>query len=291
MAASSASVGPPLVVAADFSSIHPPAFALPPTGQAGAGELPVGSTYRAIATNKPADRDPLADHTEEYQMKVCQDRHQIVHHHRQLAAHTCQPESIRIKKEPASGSKHQVAAQQPRKAVAFEGPRSNSLADEFNGIRERLFRLLSKVPIQVESERSVAGSSKQLPPGPLLIKYYHERTLADLLELHFACSLVKSEQTGNNWLSNGSQAYPAQAELGENERKPQHQFWPQPDHVGSLFNPVGWSDEHMAAQERVYMHEKPTTPAGTLRQDQQTNNVLVKGKLAEAPQTRIRISI
>lgn len=83
--------------------------------------------------------------------------------------------------------------------------------DQLNRMRERLFRLLSKVPIQVETikqqnnRRQLGPATSQAGPSsgkaqgaagehlkePLIIKYYQERSLASILELHFACSLIK----------------------------------------------------------------------------------------------------
>lgn len=84
--------------------------------------------------------------------------------------------------------------------------------EEFNKMRERLFRLLSKVPIQVESVNSdyePSSSSTSATPSssssslsqsqgfrkinrkPLIIKYYNERSLTDILDQHFGCSLIK----------------------------------------------------------------------------------------------------
>lgn len=95
--------------------------------------------------------------------------------------------------------------------------------DEFNRMREKLFRLLSKVPIQVEpmincngaqssTDNPAGGSSSASSPSqqstsrqaqqqhttnnmidrkPLLIKYYNEKSLNEILDLHFNCSLLK----------------------------------------------------------------------------------------------------
>lgn len=83
--------------------------------------------------------------------------------------------------------------------------------EEFNKMRERLFRLLSKVPIQVEtvnsdyepgnsssatpssssSSSSQSQSFKKINRKPLIIKYYNERSLTDILDQHFGCSLIK----------------------------------------------------------------------------------------------------
>lgn len=98
--------------------------------------------------------------------------------------------------------------------------------EEFNKMRERLFRLLSKVPIQVEtvanddtstnnsnsgnnsilatcssasasasasssSSSSQSQNSKKINREPLLIKYYNERSMTDILDQHFGCSLIK----------------------------------------------------------------------------------------------------
>lgn len=109
--------------------------------------------------------------------------------------------------------------------------------DEFNKMREKLFRLLSKVPIQVEpmigciasqsaaaaaattaaaaaadnqccssssssSISSQQSSSRQQPSmidrKPLLIKYYNEKFLNDILDLHFNCSLMKLNFENNS---------------------------------------------------------------------------------------------
>lgn len=92
---------------------------------------------------------------------------------------------------PASQKGQQSQARQV--VLAAGGPH-----EELNQIRERLFRTLSKVPIQVESSPKSPSRPEGAPAGPrnqlkqpLVIKYYHERSLADVLELHFACSLVK----------------------------------------------------------------------------------------------------
>lgn len=98
--------------------------------------------------------------------------------------------------------------------------------DQFNKLKERLFRNLSKVPIQVESlERPISeeltdqsqrvlvtqssssscsssSNSSSNSSGskstssrfnewrPLLIKYYQERAASEVLNLHFGCSLM-----------------------------------------------------------------------------------------------------
>lgn len=81
--------------------------------------------------------------------------------------------------------------------------------EEFNRMRERLFRLLSKVPIQVETvtnecdSNATASSStsssssqsqnilKKINAEPLIIKYYNERSLSDIIDQHFGCSLIR----------------------------------------------------------------------------------------------------
>lgn len=90
--------------------------------------------------------------------------------------------------------------------------------EEFNRMRERLFRMLSKVPIQVETEPnswspiqranslpastssssssalstcSRNSTSRRIDREPLLIKYYNDRFLNDILEQHFGCALIK----------------------------------------------------------------------------------------------------
>lgn len=96
--------------------------------------------------------------------------------------------------------------------------------DQLNRMRERLFRLLSKVPIQVETIRRdhnqrapMPGTSCALKTSkarvgehlrdPLMIKYYQERSLNSIIELHFACSLI------------GQSAYPtSSADLAGNSR-------------------------------------------------------------------------
>lgn len=66
--------------------------------------------------------------------------------------------------------------------------------DKLNKMRERLFRILSKVPIQVEPAAvQQSSSNKVIDREPLVIKYYNERSLADILDLHFECSLIKQE--------------------------------------------------------------------------------------------------
>lgn len=80
-------------------------------------------------------------------------------------------------------------------------------------MRERLLRLLSKVPIQVETikprqyEHRSQGSSpstsnkqpvKVCTREPLIIKYYHEKSLNELIELHFACSLASQQQQNSD---------------------------------------------------------------------------------------------
>lgn len=87
---------------------------------------------------------------------------------------------------------------------------------QFDSMRERLFRLLSKVPIQVETikrDRPCRRSAKPesshrefqcsaaAPPStfdylrePLVIKYYQDRSLYEILELHFACSLLTNSK-------------------------------------------------------------------------------------------------
>lgn len=135
--------------------------------------------------------------------------------------------------------------------------------EEANKMRERLFRLLSKVPIQVQtiqannspktstpssqpqgpsSSSSGSGSSNSLTTNqseqqeacnrePLIIKYYNERYLAEILDLHFSCSLKKhnndrrlaidntslgSELVGSNARSNG-QFQPYQYSNNQNQ--------------------------------------------------------------------------
>lgn len=83
--------------------------------------------------------------------------------------------------------------------------------DQVSRMRERLFRHLSKVPIKVESvsrethEASPGGRHPNDQPSnssrkrsfserlrdPLVIQYYHEKALTNIIELHFACSLTK----------------------------------------------------------------------------------------------------
>lgn len=72
--------------------------------------------------------------------------------------------------------------------------------EEFNRMRERLFRILSKVPIQVETNGTSQGQEegkgaskrcKVIDREPVTIKYYNQRSLAEILELHFSCSLIK----------------------------------------------------------------------------------------------------
>lgn len=107
--------------------------------------------------------------------------------------------------------------------------------DEMSRMRERLFRLLSKVPIHVETEpvgcgltadassvspsssssSSSSSTSKQqsskLPKSqhckfidrePLIIKYYNDRTLPELIEQHFGCSLIKHNYNNREPLMN-----------------------------------------------------------------------------------------
>lgn len=96
-------------------------------------------------------------------------------------------------------------------------PNETNHQDQFNKLRERLFRLLSKVPIQVETvepsapieskNKIISGIScsssscssissprcqqkKITDRKPLLIKYYNERSLSEILSLHFGCSLM-----------------------------------------------------------------------------------------------------
>lgn len=89
--------------------------------------------------------------------------------------------------------------------------------DEMSRMRERLFRLLSKVPIHVETEpiscssngshpantlattskqqqqhvKSIPRQSRVIDREPLIIKYYKDRTLSELIDQHFGCSLIK----------------------------------------------------------------------------------------------------
>lgn len=98
---------------------------------------------------------------------------------------------------------HRMVAQQPVNGY------QEHYQNELNKMRERLFRMLSKVPIHVETS-PVQHQTKPISVGqsmttanqqprtnfrePLIIKYYHEQSLADIIELHFACSLVKYNQ-------------------------------------------------------------------------------------------------
>lgn len=93
-------------------------------------------------------------------------------------------------------------------------------------LKERLFRVISKVPVQVESispdqyaannktyqdgpscsygpqttetcgssERAKASQRADYANRPVVIKYYNEKSLYEIIELHFRCSL--SDQTG-----------------------------------------------------------------------------------------------
>lgn len=79
-------------------------------------------------------------------------------------------------------------------------------------MRERLFRLLSKVPIQVETVSSTtlstllpSSSRKPAEREPLMIKYYKETSLTDILELHFNCSLLKHNYERGFSLVNNAQ--------------------------------------------------------------------------------------
>lgn len=81
--------------------------------------------------------------------------------------------------------------------------------DQLNRMRERLFRLLSKVPIRVETVRAdgrypaTSQANGLAPPTaserrgprrqlsePLVVEYYHEKSLSSIIELHFASSLM-----------------------------------------------------------------------------------------------------
>lgn len=106
-------------------------------------------------------------------------------HHSQ----TAKQQSQVVKTEPETNDKCQLISSGHQCTSRYQ--------DDFNRMRERLFRLLSKVPIQVETlaTDSAPSSSQRTEDGlawqPLVIKYYHERSLADILELHFGCSLIK----------------------------------------------------------------------------------------------------
>ena len=78
--------------------------------------------------------------------------------------------------------------------------RAQNYNEKLNRKRERLFGLLSKVPVQVgpvaswrDGHEKQHSRRKQLANGaaspPLLIKYYHEHSLGELLNLHFDISL------------------------------------------------------------------------------------------------------
>lgn len=72
---------------------------------------------------------------------------------------------------------------------------SDHCHERMNKLRERLFRILSKVPIQVAPIQQIQpdGSKKivSIDKEPLVIKYYSERHMRDILDLHFESSLIK----------------------------------------------------------------------------------------------------
>lgn len=106
---------------------------------------------------------------------------------------------------------------------------STTMQTTVGKLRERLFRVISKVPVQVESlspqERTAnkdqddAGPSNQTGKGsngsdvsesageqtkrrqqtscsdPVLIKYYSDKSLEEIIELHFRCSLLGVEES------------------------------------------------------------------------------------------------
>lgn len=124
-----------------------------------------------------------------------------------------------------------------------------------NRIRERLFRLLSKVPIQVQSERSQPAGSSKAPPAdrvgePLVIKYYHERSLAEILELHFSGLSVKTQP--DQWSQHPDQAY----QLG---REPAGAGWQARDENARLAHDSAWPDSGVlmtGLPVPVYAHDK-----------------------------------
>lgn len=88
--------------------------------------------------------------------------------------------------------------------------------EQYNKLRERLFRHLSKVPIQVESlnynyqyhpslitssiesDVSLCNHQQQSTSQfdewrPLLIKYYQERAAGEILNLHYGCSFLSHD--------------------------------------------------------------------------------------------------
>lgn len=100
---------------------------------------------------------------------------------------------------------------------------------QFDSMRERLFRLLSKVPIHVETIKTSTNIEAQSKlqtdlakkkckkttnnnqqqqqqqqktfehlRQPLVIKYYQDRSLYEILELHFACSLLNANKQHNS---------------------------------------------------------------------------------------------
>lgn len=117
------------------------------------------------------------------------------HNQDRPASQSCQQSAITTKKGLSSKLAAATCTSSPS---SLSSSLSSSAENDASAskIRERLFRLLSKVPIQVHSEHDqAAGSSSAERIGkPLVIKYYQERTLAEILELHFACSLVKSTE-------------------------------------------------------------------------------------------------
>jgi len=68
--------------------------------------------------------------------------------------------------------------------------------EEFCKVRERLFRMLSKVPVQIETPQAGSATTKPQTPKtvdrePLIVKYYNDKSLESILDLHFSCSLMK----------------------------------------------------------------------------------------------------
>ena len=142
---------------------------------------------------------------------------------------------------------------------------------QFDSMRERLFRLLSKVPLQVET---IKRRSKRRPPPPppevsaeatrrawpdageptvgkcsdspaaatsapktapssqepLVIKYYHEHALAEILELHFACSLLtpSNSAAADSHQAPAGQLLQSPSSLAPPARAVQQQQQPQP---------------------------------------------------------------